>query len=523
MSATATSTMPTTRPSTKTLSIPLNRVEGDLEIRAELQDGRVSDAWSEGKMYRGFENILVGRGVLDGLVITPRICGICSTAHLTAASKALDAISGIQPPSDAIRVRNLTLATELLQSDMRQSFLTFAVDFTSPAHQARPLYQEAQRRYAPLKGETAVEVIRQTKRIIEIIAILGGQWPHSSYMVPGGVATVPSLTDLLQCRHLLAAYRAWYEQRILGCPVEQWLEVRSRTDLDAWLEQTAAHRDGDLGFFIRFARAAGLDQIGRGHGNFISFGQFDLPPDTKVRGRDGGTAHLTPPGFAQGTRIEPIDLAHVAEHVAHSWYVSYPGGRHPSKGETQPYATGGESQKYSWGKAPRYKNLPAETGAMAEMVMSRNPLFLDLLDQGLPNVFIRQLARLVRPAELLPAMEQWLSEITPDGTFYIPAPSDLEGEGFGTTEAARGALGHWVRIANAKIQHYQIITPTAWNGSPRDSDGVRGPWEEALIGTPVRDPTNPVELGHVIRSFDPCLVCTVHAIQGRRSLIRKTL
>jgi len=121
------------------------------------------------------------------------------------------------------------------------------------------------------------------------------------------------------------------------------------------------------------------------------------------------------------------------------------------------------------------------------------------------------------------AMEQWFSEITPDGSFYIPAPTIVEGEGFGTTEAARGALGHWVKIANARIQHYQIITPTAWNGSPRDSQDVRGPWEEALIGTPVRDPENPVELGHVIRSFDPCLVCTVHAIRGGRSLIRKTL
>jgi hydrogenase large subunit len=80
-------------------------------------------------------------------------------------------------------------------------------------------------------------------------------------------------------------------------------------------------------------------------------------------------------------------------------------------------------------------------------------------------------------------------------------------------EAARGALGHWVKVAGGRITHYQIITPTTWNASPRDGDGVRGPWEQALVGTPVRDPDNPVELGHVVRSYDPCMVCCVHTLR----------
>ncbi|HOW73426.1 MAG TPA: nickel-dependent hydrogenase large subunit [Phycisphaerae bacterium] len=519
---TATLNHPAKRSVTRTLDIPLNRVEGDLSIRVELDSGRVSEAWSSGTMYRGIENILLGRGPLDGLVITPRICGICSTAHLTAASKALDSISGIQPPPDAIRVRNLALMAELLQSDVRQTFLTFAADFTNGAYQRHPLHEEALRRYAPMKGETAIDVIRQTRKIVEIVAILGGQWPHSSYMVPGGVAGVPSLADLLQCQHLLAGYRAWYERRILGCSIDRWGEVRSGADLDNWLHECAAHRDSDLGFFIRFARQNGLDRIGGGHGNFISFGLLDLPPGTEVRSRNGSTTHLMGGGFARGAHITPFDPANVTEHVAHSWYVDYPAGRHPFEGETRPYATGEESQKYSWAKAPRYADLPAETGPLAEMVVSRNPLFADLLTSG-PSVLTRQLARLVRPAELMPAMQQWLSEICPDGTFYDPASAITEGEGFGTVDAARGALGHWVRIEGGSIQRYQIITPTAWNGSPRDSGHVRGPWEEALIGTPVADPENPVEVGHVVRSFDPCLVCTVHALRGRCSLACRDL
>jgi uptake hydrogenase large subunit len=96
-----------------------------------------------------------------------------------------------------------------------------------------------------------------------------------------------------------------------------------------------------------------------------------------------------------------------------------------------------------------------------------------------------------------------------------------DGEGSGLTEASRGALGHWIKVADGLIAHYQVITPTAWNGSPRDSNDTRGPWEEALVGTPVQDPENPVELGHVIRSFDACLVCAVHALRGPKTLFRK--
>ena len=80
-----------------------------------------------------------------------------------------------------------------------------------------------------------------------------------------------------------------------------------------------------------------------------------------------------------------------------------------------------------------------------------------------------------------------------------------------------------MKIADGKIERYQIITPTAWHASPRDSRGVRGAWEEALIGTQVKDPANPVELGHVVRSFDACLVCTVHAIDQGRSVGRWTM
>jgi hydrogenase large subunit len=398
---------------------------------------------------------------------------------------------------------------EEAQSDLRHAFLMFAVDFANPIYRDSPLFDEAVRRYEPLQGETALEVIRQTKRIVEIVAILGGQWPHSSYMVPGGTTSIPSAADLLQCRHVLSRHRQWYEQRILGCSLDRWLAVGSCAELQQWLCEDPAHRDSDLGFFIRFALAHGLEQIGRGPGNFLCAGALPLPQGTDVRGRHSDD-HLLPAGFIHAGTTSDFSSERVLEHVAYSWFEDYEGGLHPFDGRTRPYATGREGKQYSWSKAPRYQGLPAETGPLAELLVAGHPLFVDLVDRQGPSVFVRQLARIVRQTELIPAMEAWLSEITEGGRFYASPGEITQGEGVGLVQAPRGALGHWVKIADGKIQHYQIITPTAWNASPRDSDGVRGPWEEALVGTRVQDHSNPIEVGHVVRSFDACLVCTVH-------------
>jgi [NiFe] hydrogenase large subunit/hydrogenase large subunit len=98
---------------------------------------------------------------------------------------------------------------------------------------------------------------------------------------------------------------------------------------------------------------------------------------------------------------------------------------------------------------------------------------------------------------------------------WDPATWPAEAVGWGATEAPRGALGHWIHIKNGKIENYQAVVATIWNGSPRDARGQRGAWEEALIGTPVADPTQPVEILRTVHSFDPCMACAVHVADGR--------
>lgn len=503
--------------STKTIRVlPLNRVEGDLAIKLEIEDDVVTNVESVGTMYRGIENLLVGRTLMDGLVITPRICGICSTAHLAAASKALDMLYGATVPDNGIRVRNVSLMVEQLQNDLRHTFLIFMPDFAREVYSGADWYAEAVKRYIPLKGRTYMEVVQETKKILEIIAILGGQWPHSTFMVPGGVVSVASAADIIQCRLLLDSFRSWYERRILGCKLERWQAVTSRTDLDLWLTENDDHRESDLGVFLDIVHRSGSGALGNGCGNFISCGSLDIPKETAVQPLGDGNT-LFPSGFTSGTKFEKFDQAYITEDIQSSWLTGYDGGRHPFEGITQPKSPASETGGYSWVKSARYDGKPAETGPFADFINSGHPLFADLVKKTGPNVFVRQLARLVRPAIILPALDTWLKEIgKSDAEFFREYQYSEEGQGYGLVQAHRGILGHWVKAKEGKITGYQVITPTTWNASPMDSFGQKGPWEQALIGTPVRDLSAPAEVEHIIRSFDPCLVCAVHCIDGKR-------
>jgi hydrogenase large subunit len=151
-----------------------------------------------------------------------------------------------------------------------------------------------------------------------------------------------------------------------------------------------------------------------------------------------------------------------------------------------------------------------ETGALARQVIDGHPLARDLALQG--GVLARVAARLLELARSQILLEMLADGIEPAARFMAePGPLAADGTGEGLVEAARGALGHWLRIERGMIASYQIIAPTTWNFSPRDALGTPGPLEAALAGAPVLPgEATPLSVQHIVRSFDPCMVCTVH-------------
>ena len=496
------------------LKIPMNRVEGDLEVHVAIEDNVIVDAKSSGIMYRGFENLLKGRAAMDSLVITPRICGICGTAHLMTAAEALERVKGVICPDAAFYMRHIALAVEKIQSDIRHAFLMFTPDFLNPFYAKTKDFEEAVSRYEPFRGSTVIETVAETRHLPGIIALIGGQWPHSSYMVPGGVTSMPSENDLLKCAYILKRFRKWYENRVIGFDIESLNEIKSTDELFSLTLNSGEGRKSDLAFYLEYGKNIGLHTMGKSHGNYISCGIYG-EQERKALGVSDDPYFMG--GTLFGNDAAAMDQSFITECLSHAWYKSDDAPRHPSEGNTAPYASGEESKKYSWAKAPRYNGHPAETGPLASLMTARDALFTDLVKTIGESAYVRELARLLRPARLIAFVNRLLEN--PDmGSGYYNDPGDiLEGDGFGLTESTRGMLGHWSSISDGKIENYQVITPTTWNASPRDENGVPGPWEKAMMDTEIKDPENPIELGHIIRSFDACLFCTVHFIDMKQS------
>lgn len=500
------------------LNVNLNRVEGDLEIALTLQDGVVAEARTVGTLYRGFEQIMVGRTPRDALVITPRVCGICGAAHLYSAVLALEHVWRMPAPPNATRIRNLCLIAEGLQNDLRQTFLFFAPDFCNARYRGETWFDELTDAFEPFRGSIYRETLAATRRVVEIVAHFGGQWPHSSYMTPGGVTTPADLRRIVACRAVLDETQRWYEERIIGASLDDWLALDRAEHYFDWLEKPA-HAGSALGLLSRVARSLGLHRWAAGAPSMLSYGAWCDPE----RWGAPYEARLLQGGFYDGEsgEIEPLDHRLVNEHVRHSWFRPYEGGRHPWAGETIPQFQP-DGDRYTWAKAPRYNEKVVQTGPLAELLLARDALIRSLHAAEGGNAWLRQFARVRRIAYELAHARRMLDELArglQEPHFLNPAkPQECDGEGYGLVMAARGALGHWIKIKDGVIEKYQIVTPTAWNASPRDSAGRPGHWEQSLVGVAVADPDDPVEIGHVIRSHDPCLVCTVHMLETDRRI-----
>jgi [NiFe] hydrogenase large subunit len=333
----------------------------------------------------------------------------------------------------------------------------------------------------------------------KIMAILGGKNPHPQSVIVGGVTCGGELTP-----ERLGALRYYLGQ------TQDFIDTVYLPDLKAVA-----------------ARYPSWTTIG-GFSNFLACGEFPQSDDE--------TDLFMPRGVILNgdlVNVQPLDEAGISEHVAHSWYAGS-SDRHPLSGETEPAFTGLDvDDRYSWFKAPRYDGKAMEVGPLARVLVGYgrgksefvNAVQAFLTDTGLSEADLlsalgRTAARAIETAIIGSAMFGWLDELEGNlsgGDKEIYTAYELStGVGRGLLEAPRGALGHWIDIQETATQRYQMVVPTTWNLGPRCADSIAGPMEQALVGTPVADPENPVELLRLIHSFDPCVACGVHVIDKNR-------
>jgi hydrogenase large subunit len=475
----------------KTISFsPFTRVEGDLLIQVDIEEGRVARSRASGTLFRGFEAMLRGRDPLDAIVITCRVCGQCGLTHSAAAADAIRALLGAQMPRNAYLAIDVMLAIETILGHFTHFYLSFAPDLAE-----RPYDEQSARRFLPTGGSFA-RALREREAILGVLGLFAGKWPNSLAIQPGGTTRPVEASEIRRAHGLLAEYVKFVEEQVIGCGLDEWLELRGVSDLERWLG-SGEHPASDMGIFVNLCFRHGLDAIGAWPARFLSSGGWPAAPGE----------FLLKPGFHDG-ESRAFDPARIVEHLKHSWYDPRTDGLPPFEGQTDPAPERAEA--YSWAKAPRYAGEPAETGPLARLLNDADPFISDLLKTHGPSVLVRELARLHEALRLLKQVGLWLAQVDPEEPFYQETPRAVSGTGLGLVEAPRGILGHWLKVEEGKIQNYQIITPTGWNLSPRDSADRPGPLETALVGAPVPDPEHPAAIAHVVKSFDPCLFCTVH-------------
>jgi Ni,Fe-hydrogenase I large subunit len=479
---------------------PFNRVEGDLEVRLDVEDGVVREAHVTAPMYRGFEQMLPGRAPMDALTIVPRICGICSLSQSVAAARALGALAGAQLPPNGVHAINLMSAVENLADHVTHFYLFFMPDFARVAYAARPWHAEAVRRFAAGAGVQARAATAARARWFTLMGVLGGRWPMSGSVLPGGSSRAVEAAEVFRLRTLVREFRAFLEATLFGSPLEAVAALDGADALERW--RAADPAAGDLRAFLDIADDLGLAQRGHGPGRYLCAGAYTQP--------DGASPIPSGVWDEAAQALQPLAPDAIREDLTHAWlHDSDAAPRHPERGHTEPAPD--KPGAYTWNKAPRWDGHVVETGALARQLAAGQPLLRELVTREGGNVRTRVLARLVEVAVVLPWMERWLDALVPRAPFHHPQTLPQEGRGAGLVEAARGALGHWLAVRDGRIENYQIIAPTSWNFSPRDVAGTPGALEAALVGTPVEpDEAAPVAVQHVVRSFDPCMVCTVH-------------
>jgi hydrogenase large subunit len=454
---------------TKIVIDPITRLEGHLKVEVILDANNiVVEAKAAGNLYRDFENMLLNRVPKDAAFLTQRICGVCPVSHAVASAKAAENVIGFKPNLQSLLLRNIVLGADHIASHILHFYHLALMDFIqgpqmnpwSPGYGQDLRFSSADTQIFINNYLTALTMRRKAH---EMGAIFSGKLPHAANIVAGGVTAIPTSTDISNFRNYLNE-------------VQAFITNQYQSDVNKLASTYSDYYN-----------------IGKGYGNFISYGVFD----TNATG-----ALLFPAGTITNGLAGSFNVLNIKEYTGKSWYSST-SGESPASGTTTP--SYGKSGAYSWLKAPRYNNIPHEAGPLARTWVSGD------YRRG-ASVMDRHMARYIETAKVASNMLTWINQIVIGASAYTNIGTPTSGNGIGLTEAPRGALGHWISVTSSKISRYQIVTPTCWNASPMDDSGNVGPIEKALIGTRIANTAQPVELLRIVHSFDPCTGCSVHVM-----------
>ena len=543
---------------------PVTRIEGHLRVDCDIDQGKVTNAWSSGQMWRGIEVILKGRDPREAWLFAQRICGVCTTVHAIASVRAVENALNLEIPLNAQYIRNMLVTAHALHDHIVHFYHLSALDWVDLVSALKADPNEASRigesisswsgnsikemaavqarlktfvdsgqlgiyangywghpamKLSPevnlLAAAHYLQALQIQRKANQIVTILGSKTPHIQNLAVGGVANPinlnePNTLTLTQLNHI-------------------------RTLID------------ELGTFVNEVYMVDVAAIGAFYADWTGYGAGvtnylcvpELPLDTR------GTKFELPGGYITNGDIstfkpitgfhDPVFEDNVSENVKHAWYEGDT-TRHPYEGETKPeYTDFQDNGKYSWVKAPTFKGKPAQVGPLAN-VLCMNAAghaptqkhlgrLLSIVEElagskiplsALHSTIGRHAARAVRAGVYYEALNnQWnlLMENIGRGdtdTFNPPVFPHGEQSGVGMHEAPRGVLSHWIVIKNGKIKNYQCVVPSTWNAGPRNAQDELGPYEASLIGNPVADPDRPLEVVRTIHSFDPCLACAIH-------------
>ncbi|MEF8776831.1 MAG: nickel-dependent hydrogenase large subunit [Haloarculaceae archaeon] len=478
---------------------PTTRIEGHHGMELEVEDGVVTEARSTMKMFRGAEIITVGRSPRDAAQLTGKVCGVCFICHRIGSSRAAEdaarnagAFDG--PPKHARILRDATEGIFFLWNHAIHLFALVGPDYSDA------VADTGFERLNPLQGEGYQGALENQRKLMQALAEFGGRAPHPLAFIPGGVATHPDVATVETVTSRVREVSEW-----LGPTdaVPEILENVQNGEFDPSLGE-GLH---DIVSILVAAAREGTAAVGSGPNRYYSNGLFRQPESGDrifKRGvyRDGSAELLSKDEIVDG----------ITEYTEYSWYTDDSGG---SPTEAKPPEPDPEKDDaYSWGKAPRFEGQTMEVGPLARLAISGyDPFDLRANLGGGPaesNTLNRLIARAQEALIVRDRLLDLLGGFDPSEPLVADFPDNFTGKGVGLWEPSRGTLSHYVDVEDGTIERYQIITPTLWNIGPRDGEGNPSIIEGAIVGDEVADVENPLNVMRTIRSFDPCLACSVH-------------